>query len=115
VEVRPGPNARHLLGNGRLISRWPIRSGVVVDGQIGYCAAGMFPESEGVYLCAFELATGREMWQEKIGQSAQGYLLASSGCTCPPDGRVPTSTTEPPDGSWAVLPTAVSIRAEPTP
>ena len=31
---RPGPNDRKIIGNGRMISRWPIRTNVLVDDGI---------------------------------------------------------------------------------
>ena len=38
-----GPQNRRLPGNGRLISEWPVRSGLLVDkGQVYFCA-GLFP------------------------------------------------------------------------
>ena len=50
-KVRGGPNDEKLLGSGKMISRWPIRTGVLVDKNIVYFGAGIFPH-ENVYLCA---------------------------------------------------------------
>jgi len=75
-KYRVGPEDRRQPGNGRVISLWPVRSGVVVDGGIAYSAAGLFP-TQGVYLCAVDAVDGREVWKRKIDVSAQGYLLAS--------------------------------------
>ena len=44
-----------------MISRWPIRTGVLVLGDVAYFAAGMWP-SEGIYLWALDAATGRRIW-----------------------------------------------------
>jgi len=74
---RVGPDDSRLPGNGQIISRWPVRSGVVVDGGIAYCAAGLFPGREGVYLAAVDATSGKEIWKERINQVAQGYMLAS--------------------------------------
>jgi outer membrane protein assembly factor BamB len=42
-KVRGGPAEERLLGNERMISRWPIRSGVLVDEGVAYFGAGVFP------------------------------------------------------------------------
>lgn len=74
---RPGPSDRRIPGNGRMISLWPIRTGVVVMNGIVYCCAGVFP-SETVYLCAMNAETGEELWKNPVEDlPAQGYMLAS--------------------------------------
>ena len=50
---RVGPADRRLPGNGRMISLWPVRCGLVVDGGTVYVGAGLFP-SQGTYLCALD-------------------------------------------------------------
>lgn len=85
--TRIGPADTRVPGNGRLISLWPVRTGVVVRDGLAYCGAGMFP-SEGVYLCALDAATGRERWKVKhTDLPAQGYLLASETRLYVPSGR----------------------------
>ena len=65
-------------GNGRLISMWPVRTGVIVSNGIAYACAGVFP-SESIYLSALNADTGAEVWQSTMNDfPAQGYLLASS-------------------------------------
>ena len=78
-KYRAVPEDRRMPGNGRMISRWPVRSGVAVDrgplrtnGEpeeapplIAFFSAGLFPE-EGVYLCAVDAESGAEVWKEKI-------------------------------------------------
>jgi outer membrane protein assembly factor BamB len=74
---RPGPSDRKVPGNGRMISMWPVRTGVVIVNGIAYCCAGVFP-SETVYLTAMDAATGEELWKNPIEDlPAQGYMLAS--------------------------------------
>ena len=75
---RPGPTDRRLAGNGRVISQWPIRTGVVVVGNRAFCGAGVIP-SDGVYVCALDAKTGAEVWKTEMNDlPAQGYLLAST-------------------------------------
>ena len=74
-------------GNSRIISRWPLRTGVVVNGDLAYCAAGMVP-SEGVLITAIEADTGKIKWQQKqTDLPAQGYMLASHTRLYVPAGR----------------------------
>jgi len=85
-KYRVGPEDRRLPGNERMISRWPVRCGIVVEDDAVYCAAGLFP-NEGVYLCAVNARDGQEIWKQKINCSAQGYLLASPEALFLPTGR----------------------------
>jgi outer membrane protein assembly factor BamB len=83
---RGGPADRRLPGNGRMISLWPVRCGVVVQEGEVYFAAGLFPE-QGAYLCALHAADGRPVWREPIDLSMQGYLVASRSRLYVPTGR----------------------------
>ena len=102
-EFCAAPAGDLLLGNGRMISRWPIRTGVLVDAGVAYFAAGMWP-SQGIHLYALEAAGGRPMWRNDTsgsmyielphhgasaftGVAPQGYLLASDGVLLVPTGR----------------------------
>jgi len=58
---RAGPREDRIIGNGRMISRWPLRSGAVVYKDILYCAAGVWP-TEGVFFYAIDPKSGREIW-----------------------------------------------------
>ena len=94
-KVRAALGRRLLLGNGHMISLWPVRSGVLVDKGIAYFGAGLFPE-EGVAMYAVDAVTGRVKWRNDtcagVGPSSrfspQGYLLASKNRLYVPQGRV---------------------------
>lgn len=58
---RAAPQADQCIGNDRMISRWPIRTGVLVDEGVAYCVAGMWA-NEGIYVWALEAATGKVLW-----------------------------------------------------
>ncbi|MSU28283.1 MAG: hypothetical protein EXS27_10275, partial [Pedosphaera sp.] len=60
-QKRAVPNDRQLLGNGRLISVWPIRGGPVLHAGRVYFAAGVWP-LEGVFIYCLDAASGREIW-----------------------------------------------------
>ena len=61
-KYRPGPSDEKVIGNGRMISLWPVRTGVLVDGNVAYCGAGVFPY-EGIYSCALDTTDGNVIWK----------------------------------------------------
>ena len=77
---------RKIPGNGRLMSVWPIRSGIVVQEDVAYACAGFFP-NQGVTLCALDAHTGQVIWTQATDVSAQGYLRCSSTHLLVPTGR----------------------------
>ncbi len=94
-KVRGGPAEERLLGNQRMISRWPIRSGVLVDDGVAYFGAGVFPH-ENVYLVAVRAEDGKVVWRDdSISEgdayqnefSPQGYMLATATRLFVPSGR----------------------------
>ena len=93
--LRAGPNDERILARGRMISRWPVRTGVLVDDGVAFFGAGVFPH-ETIYLYAVEATTGKVIWkndrisQEDAGRndlSPQGYLLATKDTLFVPSGR----------------------------
>ncbi|MCU0914417.1 MAG: PQQ-binding-like beta-propeller repeat protein [Planctomycetes bacterium] len=94
-KVRGGPADERLLGNERMISRWPIRAGVLVDEGTAYFGAGVFPH-ENVYLVAVRAEDGAVVWRDDALSEAdayqnefspQGYLLATATRLFVPSGR----------------------------
>ena len=96
-KYRPGPNHNKILGNEHMISIWPVRTNVLVDNNIAYFAAGVFPY-EGIYICAVNAENGMEIWKNDTtgdcaheldynGISPQGYLAASDDILFVPSGR----------------------------
>lgn len=98
-----GPSDDLILGNGRMVSRWPARGGPVVRDDIVYFAAGLW-QSEGVFIRALDAQTGDEVWRNdeagriympqphggamaNSGVSAQGYLVATEDQLLIPTGR----------------------------
>ncbi len=94
---RAGPEDHRLPGNGRLISLWPVRSGVVVENGVAYYAAGLFPD-QGAFLCAADAEDGAEIWRKKLSVTAQGYLLASPTRLLVPAGRTAPQVYDRADG-----------------
>ncbi|MFP6617755.1 MAG: PQQ-binding-like beta-propeller repeat protein [Pirellulaceae bacterium] len=84
---RAAPAERKILVHGRLLSNWPIGSGVLVDPSQGlvYAAAGI-TSYDGTHLYALDARTGKIRWQNNTsgrlvaedqvtGVSVQGHLL----------------------------------------
>lgn len=84
--LRPGPEDRRIPGNGRVISSWPVRTGLLVEQGIVYAAAGLYPQ-QGVFACALDAATGAVRWREPLTVSPEGYLVATERAVLVPTGR----------------------------
>jgi len=80
-----------------MISRWPVRTSVLLDEDILYVGAGVFP-NEGIYILALRAKDGELLWSNNAmgdqshaldfgGFSPQGYLLASTTSLFVPSGR----------------------------
>ncbi|MCB1278947.1 PQQ-binding-like beta-propeller repeat protein [Prosthecobacter sp.] len=94
-KLRAGPHDERILARGRMISRWPVRTGLLVDDGIAYFGAGVFPH-EKVFIYAVDAATGKVIWkndaisEKDAGRndlSPQGYLLATKDILFVPSGR----------------------------
>ena len=94
-QFRGGPEEDWLLARGEMISRWPVRTGVLVDDGVAFFGAGIFPH-EDVYLYAVNADDGAVIWKQDnlsagdAGRneiSPQGYLLASDELLFVPSGR----------------------------
>jgi len=97
-QCRGAESSQVLPGNGRNMSLWPIRSGVVVDRGEVFFAAGLFPQ-QGAFLCAADADTGAIRWRRKIDISPQGYLLASESRLYAPSGRTNPVAFQRADGA----------------
>ncbi len=102
-KLRGGPKDDMLLGNDRMISRWPARGGPVVIDDVLYFGAGIWP-TEGIFIYAIDPATGKVLWcndssgglemdqphggaRAKSGIAAQGHLAVSGDSLFIPTGR----------------------------
>lgn len=68
---RGGLDDRKILGNGRMVSRWPARGGPVIHGNIVYFGAGIFP-SQGFFLYALDPETGKTVWVNNTSGNTRG-------------------------------------------
>lgn len=108
------PKKRMLLGNGRMISKWPARGGPVVVDDVVYFGAGMFP-TDGITISALNADTGEVVWVNdksgaigaedpnkapfhRSGIASQGYLAAAGDRLYVPTGRSLPATLDRTDG-----------------
>jgi len=102
-QFRGAPADDQLIGNGRMISRWPLRTGPVVRDGMVHVTAGMWP-AEGVCVYGLDARTGEVLWRNDTsdtiwmtqphggayaltGVAPQGYLAASEDVLLVPTGR----------------------------
>jgi len=84
-KYRVGEDKR-LPGNGRMISLWPVRGGLVLDGGTLCFTAGIFPD-RGVYLCAVDAERGKKIYRKELTFSVQGTMLTGADRLFVPTGR----------------------------
>lgn len=85
------PESRRVVGNGRIISLWPVRTSVMVENGRVYCGAGVFPYHR-TLMAAVDAADGKLLWRSdtlgnRWGFSPQGYLLSCERGLIVPCGR----------------------------
>jgi len=116
-KFRAGPDGQKLLGNGRMVSAWPVRTNVLVDGGVAYFAAGIFP-FKGVYVYAVDAVDGSLVWRNDMtdlqqksggidfsaaktgGDSPHGYLALNADRLFVPMGRGMPVAFDRKDGSF---------------
>ncbi len=113
---RGAPSGRMVLGNGRMISKWPVRGGPVVAGDVVYFGAGIWT-SDGIYLSALKAASGEPVWindsagameldqphmgaRARSGVSPQGYLAVGKKTLLVPTGRALPAAFDRADGKF---------------
>ena len=89
---KTGPE-RRILNDGRLISPWPCRTGVLVDGGTAYFSAGMLPWRDS-FFSAVDALTGQPegsgRYENRLPRlTMEGPLLASESTIFVAQGRVP--------------------------
>ncbi|MBI2480864.1 MAG: PQQ-binding-like beta-propeller repeat protein, partial [Planctomycetia bacterium] len=106
-KLKAVPSNRKVLGNGRLISLWPVRGGLVLHEDKLYFAAGVW-SFEGVFIYCLDAATGEVMWRNDEsgnvygmhphgaeafgGVTPQGYLVVNGDELIVPCGQAYPAT-----------------------
>ncbi len=81
-------STRKLIGNGRLISASPIRTGIVAKVDTIFLASGLLPE-ERVSIHACDALSGKLFWEKQLDDLApQGYPVLSDSLWYIPNSRV---------------------------
>ncbi len=86
---RAAPVERKIPVYGRLLSTWPVASGVLVEDGVVYVGAGI-ASHDGTHIYALDAITGKIKWQNNksgrlmggetvAGVSVQGHMLLSKG------------------------------------
>ncbi len=102
---RAAPADRLVPSNGKLISLWPCRTGVLVAGGKAYFAGSLFPWRKS-QLCGVDAKTGKDSGPGLFkvinsGQAMQGVLLASETQLFATQGRSPALAFSRSDGKVA--------------
>jgi len=109
--LRLGPADERIVARGEMISRWPVRTGILVENGVAYFGAGIFPH-ENVYLAAVDAKTGKPIWRNdqvshgnagRVDLSPQGYLLATPAALYFPSGRSRPSAVDRKTGRIKVV------------
>ncbi|UCC97779.1 MAG: PQQ-binding-like beta-propeller repeat protein [Phycisphaerales bacterium] len=96
-KYRAAGHDRMIPGNQRMISMWPLRTGLLVDKGAVYLGAGLFPQ-QGTFLCALDAQNGAVTWKQQVEISPQGYTLASEERLYVPTGRASPAVFSRMDG-----------------
>ena len=89
--VRPTDKDVRIAGNGRIISLWPNRTGLVLDKGVAYAVLGLFP-SQKMYVAAVNVSDGRRLSVKPTDQPVQGYVRHWKDRLLAPRGRQPQWT-----------------------
>lgn len=94
---------RHITSNRKLISLWPVRTGVLVEGNRAIFAGSLVPWEKS-YLCSVDISSGavdsdQGFRKELANVTLQGALLASSEKLFVPQGRAAPLAFDTKDGT----------------
>ena len=88
----PSRSEEKILNNGRLISFWPVRTGVLIEDDIAYFGASLIPWKKS-YLCALDARTGKTVKEgtyvrEVENVTFEGSMASSGDRLIQPQGRI---------------------------
>lgn len=88
----PSKSEDKLLNNGRLISFWPIRTGVLIEDGKAYFGASLLPWKKS-YLCAVDAETGKVYGEDTYVKELddvtfEGSMVSSGERIIQPQGRI---------------------------
>jgi len=87
-------NYQKVLNNGRLISFWPIRTGVLIENGIAYFGASMLPWKKS-FVCAVNIETGQPdivgtyvKEYNDMNMTLEGSMASTGSMLIQPQGRI---------------------------
>ncbi|MEQ6120474.1 PQQ-binding-like beta-propeller repeat protein [Reichenbachiella sp. MALMAid0571] len=88
----PSEGEQNLLHNDRMISRWPVRTGVIIEEGTAYFAASMLPWQVS-YVCAVDAKTGKPTGEGRYVKefndlTMEGPIVSSGEKIIIPQGRI---------------------------
>ena len=93
-KYRPHESSATVLHNGRAISFWPIRTGVVVFEGTAYFAASMLPWKKS-YLCALDAETGKVSGAGRFSKELENVVLEGPPVIAPRGIIIPQGRSAP--------------------
>jgi outer membrane protein assembly factor BamB len=78
---RLAPVDRRIVAYGNVESVWPVHGSVLVQGGVVYAVAGRTTHMDGLFFCALDAATGRELAAKQIEKAAFPDVLSSDGAS----------------------------------
>lgn len=86
-KFRPAKTPRLIPSDGKLISLWPVRTGVLIQDSKAYFGASLVPW-ETSYFCVLDAVSGESKFVHEVGNvTLQGALLGSKEKLYVPQGR----------------------------
>ncbi|MCT4586943.1 MAG: PQQ-binding-like beta-propeller repeat protein [Carboxylicivirga sp.] len=87
--------AQKVLNNGRLISFWPVRTGVIIEDGIAYFGASLLPWKQS-YICALDADNGSSnekgcYVKEVFDMTFEGAMASTGELLIQPQGRIAPS------------------------
>lgn len=92
-KLRVAPGSERCIGNEQMVSKWPCRSGALIEHDRLYTTAGMW-SGDGVFIYCLDADTGKVIWKNETtayrwmhlphgvgygGVAPQGYLALYKG------------------------------------
>lgn len=91
-KFRAAPDDDLFVGNNRLISRWPVRTGVLVMEGTVYFAAGVW-NTDGIHVCALNAETGDVVWRNDNTGYTGIFFKGMGAQRSAPVANLPKNTT----------------------
>jgi len=97
-KLRGGPADTLIPSNGKLVSPWPCRTGVLIDGDNAYCAFSLVPWKDS-FLCSLNAEDGRVTYRKSSGVNTFQGPMAADGQLVVMQGKAPPLAFEPETGN----------------